>query len=277
MRASRALAALVVGAGVASAAPPRAAELPLAQSPPLLEAAERPQAIPAGATVAGVRVVGARPPPARRRAPPTPGTSVEVSTDAPDQACASVGTAGRDAFRATSVFVDRSEGVVPVRLETLRESPGGAALVVTDLWVDTASLGAQHARRVEVPLAKVATGPLGASVYAFRDAGTVQLIVPIDGSGQVQTSDGLFVSASCATLRAQLRSERGRAALVTGFFMKQTAAIDASDDQPAVAPVSVRVGLSASLSQTSRDPEPVLSVVVRALDELPAPPKPRKG
>lgn len=283
MTARRALVAIAVVAcaGSASGATPRTAELPLVQVPPLPDLSKKPDSIPAGSSVTGIRVAGPggaplAPPRKGRRVMPPPGVSVEVSTDAPDQACVSVASAGRDGFRATSMFLDRSEGVVPVRVETLREG-ADAALAVVDLWVDTVTLGVQQAKRTELPLAKVASGPLGAAAYAFRDAAAVQLVVPSGNNGQVQTGDGQFISASCATLRTELKTERGKSAVVSGFFMKQTPAVEASEGQPAIPPMAIRLGLSASLSQTSRDPDPVLSVVVRALDEVPTPPKPRKS
>lgn len=273
--------ALVVAAGSVSAATPKTSELPTVTPPGLPDVASKPQSIPSTSVVSGIRVSGPGGAPLvpqvrkGRRSFVPPGTSVEISTDAPEQSCVSVAVTGRDAFRATSMFLDRSEGVSPIRIETLREDASGAMLSVVDLWVDTGSLGVQQIKKTDIPLARVASGPLGSAAYAFREASSVQLVIPSGNNGQVQTGDGQFISASCATLRAELKSERGKSSVVSGFFMKQTPAVEAKEGEPAIPPMAIRVGLSASLSQTSRDVDPVLSVVVRALDEIPTPPKRR--
>ncbi|MCC6648279.1 MAG: hypothetical protein IT374_22255 [Polyangiaceae bacterium] len=280
MTAPRAALAISVVAGIAWGTPPRAGALPTAQLPPLPAPSSRPGSIPAGASVPGIRISG----PAggavavskSHRAPPVPGTSMEVTSDAGDDACLAIAQPGRDAFRSTSAIFDRSEGVVPVRVETLRDAGGVATLTVLDLWVDPLTLGVARAGRVELPLARIADSALGAVVFGFRASDSVHLVVPASQSGQVQTSEGQLISTSCATLRIDLAAARGKAAVVTGSFMKQTPAVPATETEPAVAPVAVRFGLAATLSQTSRDPEPVLSVVLRPLDELPAPPRQSK-
>lgn len=274
--------ALVAATGTVSAAAPKTSDLPSVALPGLPDTAKKPASIPADSQVPGVRIAGPGGTPlapqtktGKRRFVPAPGSSIEVSTDAPEASCVSVSLLGRDAFRANSMFLDRSEGVSPIRIETLREDGAGATLAIHDIWVDTVTLGVASNKKTEIPLARVATGPLGSSAYAFRDAATVQLVIPSGNNGQVQTGDGQFISASCATLRAELKSERGKAAVLSGFFMKQTPAVEAREGEPAIPPVAIRLGLSASLSQTSRDVDPVLSVVMRALDEIPTPQKRR--
>lgn len=284
-RAASPLAAIVLACASATAAPaarPALGDIPEAAVPELPVLDQRPASIAAGSSVGDLRVNAGpnngMPPPThhghfrgKRAAVPTPAasTQAEITGEKPENVCVSVLVNGRDAFRSSSMFLESYEGVMPVRIESVKEAGDRATLSIVDAWVDPATLGAKEIRRVEVPLRRLATGPLGSSVYAFRSKNVVNLVVPAGMNGQLNASDGRVVSASCAVARAELPAERGKGATLTGFFTRQTPAIEAKDGLAAVPPMTIRVGLSASSSQTSRDPDPVISVVLRALDEIP--------
>jgi hypothetical protein len=279
-------AAACVASTVTAASTPRVsiADLPEAQLPasPALES--RPASIPASSTLSELHVdlqPGAVPVPSRglssfarkggaaqQAAAPSPPQQVSVGGLVPD-ACLSVVANGREAFRTSQVFLDSSEGVLPVRVETIKESAQGAELDVLDAWVDPSTRGVKEIKRTVIPLKKAASGPIGASAYAFRSGTTVSLIMPAGMNAQLVDSEGRFLSTSCQIARGELKVERGKGSTLSGLFTRMTVAQDAKDGLAAVPSMAIRIALSASASQLSADPDPILSVQLRALDEIP--------
>lgn len=284
MKPSRAL--LVLGtvalAAVADAAPQKKlvlADLPQGSVGGLPAMDKRPTELDGAGRVTGLNVApvgpGMAPQPRRTKKgkmlppPPTVPGQVQVQITGGEGTCVSVLVQGRDTFRSTPMFIDAAEGVLPVRLESITDKGDTASLTVIDAWVDPTSGGAKEIRRVDVPLTRVAEGPAGAPAYAFREGNVVQIVTPAGNNASLSNPDGQTVASSCGVLRGELAVEKGKAATLTGFFTHQTKAIEAKDGFAAVPPMAFRVAIAASASQTSRDPDPVLSFVVRPLDPIP--------
>jgi hypothetical protein len=289
VKASSALVVLgtVALAGLADAAPTKKlllADLPQATVGGLPAMDKRPSEVDAAGRVAGLTISPVGPgmpaPPRRNKkgkmspAPIVPG-QVQVQVAGNEGSCVSVLVQGRDTFRSTPMFVDASEGVLPIRVESITEKGDAASLTIVDAWVDPTSGGAKEIRHVDIPLAKVAQGPAGAPAYAFRDGNVIQLVTPAGSNAQLSNPDGQTFASSCGVLRGELAVEKGKSATMTGFFTHQTKPIEAKDGFAAVPPMAFRVAISASASQTSRDPEPLLSFVVRPLDPIPEMPRQR--
>ena len=287
-----AAACALAGSGSAASSPRLTlADLPEAELPGLPSLDRRPPSIPASSTVADLHVDGqagatpqqtrglsslARKGAAQAAPPPVPGVQASVTGSATD-ACVSVVAHGRETFRTTQIFLDSSEGVLPVRIESVKENAGTAELQILDVWVDPVTHGAQEIKRQIVPLKRAASGPLGAAAYAYRTGSAVTLVVPAGTSSQLVDSEGRFVTSSCQVARGELKVERGKGTTLSGFFTRMTAAQDAKDGLTAIPPMPIRIGLSASASQLSADPDPVLSVQLRALDEVPVQVQRRRG
>jgi hypothetical protein len=182
-----------------------------------------------------------------------------------------------------------SPRVVAVHVERLVPGAGGAAtLEYMDAWVDPVTLGSRAIGKGSVPLVRVATGPTGVAVYAGRDAGQVHFVVqggapPWDAA----SAEGASLRAVTRQLAAELPPSLGAGQSDCGF-MRVT--LDAASHEAEMATISAEVLLPSvdavgsalpsqtsgrprtvrrrtllahlSSSQSSADPEPLLSVAL---------------
>jgi hypothetical protein len=279
-----ALAALAVPAlGQGNAARPALSALPEGDVS-LPAEASRPSAIPATEQLSGIRIAqtgrgapGGVPQASfaglamrkhRGKMAPMPipvNGQIELTMEGVPNACLAVSSPGRDTFRAAQLFLDAAEHVVPLRAERLEDSGGAAKLHVIDAWVDASTGGAREIRRTTIPLARLAEGPLGSVMYAFRSGASLRLVVPADGNAQIFMTDGRTLGATCGHIVADLQTERGKGSTLRGFVLRQ-APIEGGQ-------TPVRISVAASLSQTSLDAEPLLSATLRAMDPIPEPPR----
>ncbi|WP_394823159.1 hypothetical protein [Pendulispora albinea] len=151
-----------------------------------------------------------------------------------------------------------------VRLEELVEPPltgagsqGSASLDVEDFFVDGRTGGARSAARWSIPLQPIATiGLARTRIYAYRDDASVHLLSRRSEAVNWFDVRDKSVDLSCAHMhiRLDLRDVNGprSSAIAAGWFFAK--------DAPKPSPMHVH--LSASLSRSSRDREPLLSVGV---------------
>lgn len=248
-----ALAASSALAAPAAPAPPRLSAVASAAFPALPELVKAPADIPAGERVDGLEL---------QVAPWGGGNHTEIRavagqclrgpmawTDAPDKPVIS----SMDSLRAFA-------RVLPVRTERLvQEKDGTAALEVQDLWVDPRSRAARLHATTRLPLTRLGAGPGGMGIYGLRASGALHVVVPAEQRGVVVDSQGGFHHMDCGHVRVALDPpEKGSGA------MAQIATFAAPP--PAPIPVAEAAGqlrpllITASLTQLSRDPEPVVSV-----------------
>jgi hypothetical protein len=299
--------AVAVPAPPPSVEPPPAALVPFAQLPPLAPAryaglarvrtpvafavASKPTEIETGVRTEGVDMVslGSAPVPviaqqrnsrarritgrlAQRVRPasvamPTAPRQLEIK-GSPDT-CLAVQLPGRELMLTSSIVLS-DEGVVPMRLETLHDEAGGAYLDQVDAWIDTKNHGALSAGHRKIPLTLVGRGPYGAEAFAYveqtAEGEQVRVLMTTYQSASIEEGapDEHQVNCSMAsfTLRRQRSGTTALGTLQRGVMVRDTVGQDPSTN-------SYRVGVSLSLSQFSADPEPVLSVTMRALDEPP--------
>lgn len=180
-------------------------------------------------------------------------------------------------------------GVSAVHLERFEEKNGTPTLEMTDAWADPATRGARVFAQKSVPLALVATSAFGVRVFAVRDDHAkdkvVQFVVVPDatqrGAGQSSmigmASDGQTTARSqCGHLRIALpvTDEGASAQLFVSVIVGETK----SDPKVTVSGASElrskrrrhregagipkfrALATQVSVSKTSRDPEPIVSV-----------------
>jgi hypothetical protein len=170
-----------------------------------------------------------------------------------------------------------SAGVHAIRIQRLLEKEGRSYLEVADAWVDAKTLGARLRERAEIPLARLARDPLGSDVFAFRDASRIWLIVDAPEGGVV-FGPNANARSTCGHVLASLEVSPKGAALAVLVGARGDA------DAEGVRPFSA-VQVSASVSRSSRDRDPVLSVTLArpprelekaaaaAVPNLPSPPR----
>jgi hypothetical protein len=162
-------------------------------------------------------------------------------------------------MRATAL---RSEaGVLPVRVERLVELAAGATLEVADVWVDATTGGARLAAVVVLPLAELARAAGGARVYGLRVGETLHVVAASPAGAFVRDADGEAGFTSCSHARVTLRAAPGAGEAAQLFVPAAPPSADARGS----------LLVSASVSQLSRDPSPLVSVHARAI-ELARPP-----
>lgn len=85
-----------------------------------------------------------------KRAPapaPAASTQAAITGEKPENVCVSVLVNGRDAFRSSSMFLESYEGVMPVRIESVKEAGDRATLSIVDAF---GSIRRRWARRRSV-------------------------------------------------------------------------------------------------------------------------------
>jgi hypothetical protein len=181
-------------------------------------------------------------------------------------------------------------GVTAVHVEKLvRDEAGKASLEMTDAWVDPLTGGMRLIRRSTMPLVRIATGPTGIEVLAARDTDRVELVVtaatPPAGldpqtkavAQQFTRMNALFgpfqfAQSDCGHMRVALRTsdEKGpvTAVVQTTALLPPLEKVEPEKDGVSASFQGIRairrrpVNVGLSLTQTSEDKEPLVSVSV---------------
>jgi len=166
----------------------------------------------------------------------------------------------------TTVAHMRLGVVTALRAERLLVVGQSASLEITDLWIDPRSRGLRIIKTERLPLAVLARGPNGTDVYAYRDAADqLWAVVPTNTNASGVDSEGERTFAAC-----------GHARLSAGQSGAQVALNEppAKVDNPSEARFPRELLVTITASRSSRDREPVVSVVMaltperRAVDVL---------
>src|SRR6185503_571956 len=162
---------------------------------------------------------------------------------------------------------------VQIRSERLIAAGSTGSLEIADYHVDPRTGGARVATTTSIPLARVATGPDGFSVWALRHGDSVEIVAPATASTTVTEPSGSFAGVGCGHVRVVLEAEPGGGDVLSlrwfPAFDQQPAAVTPPDPDSleafrATARRTLAIDVRASLSRTRRDRHPVLSVVVAA-------------
>ena len=179
-------------------------------------------------------------------------------------------------------------GVSAVHLERFEEKNGTPTLEMVDAWADPATRSARVIAQKTLPLALVATSAFGLRVFAVRDDHATDklvqfVLVPdeahrLDGESSMlgMASDGRTIARSqCGHLRMALpvTDEGASAQLLANVIVGETQPVpkDAISGASELRSKRRRLGddgtrkfralsTQVSVSRTSRDPEPVVSV-----------------
>jgi hypothetical protein len=256
---------------------------------------------PNAAVIAVPRDIGASP----QLTSLTEANRAELRTEPGRSACVSFGNQV-GAFRQSMLYVYRDGTKTPVRVETLQERDGGAVLHVADFWVDAKTKAAVAAQPpVDVPLARV-TGPNEPAVYAYRvespapsqpaaassekanpatrpaagakPAAPTSTVVLVMGSSQrsnFRASSGRVLTSQCPIAFGEIDLQAGGGTVVGELTRRLMIEETLPSTAPAGAvpsrmPFDRNLSVTASVSQTSADPVPLLSIRTRWTTEMPA-------
>jgi hypothetical protein len=167
------------------------------------------------------------------------------------------------------VYLSPRDGIVRVSATQLVTTADAARLDVTELVIDTATRGAIATGKRSLTLGSVSVAPAG--MFAYRDAssGDVHLFFRVNGRSVWRDARTTAVGArsSCAHAELVLSAAAAREGGATAELAITDAAVVSvgADSAAGVSPDAEggrRLHVSASLSQTTTDREPVLGVVV---------------
>lgn len=153
------------------------------------------------------------------------------------------------------------EQIASVRAERL-EFDKTPELVIEDFFVSARAGHVRHASSTRVPLVKVAEMGEGLTVYAFREPHRLSLVLSAPGASMIMPNASA-VRLGCGVSRISIETA-GRSGVATSFALGVP---DASAPEKvesfrswAQVPMQRAWRVSVSVSQTSRDPAPVLSL-----------------
>lgn len=151
--------------------------------------------------------------------------------------------------------------VVSVRAERL-SLEGGPALVVDDFFVDPAAAQVKREATRRLPLVKVADAPQGLAIYAFREHHQLHLVLTAPLATMIGPN-ARPIPLGCGMSRVSLETT-GRSGVATSFAIGLPGSVEPErvEQFHAYDPIPMRraVRVSVSVSQTSRDPAPILSL-----------------
>lgn len=200
----------------------------------------------------------------------SPPATIEVRPKT-EGACVMMADQAASGFRQSQIYTTSGQPPVIVRVENLREDPGGTATYeVSDVVVDSKTLGTKELSKSSVALKKIGVGQDGVVAWGFRTGDTLHVLVANATAGNLVDDDGRFVNMSCGALHVELPVEKDQARSVNGFVMRMVTIEDTrtNDQKVPPHPQQRRMSFAASVSQLSADKTPVLSVTMRWLDEL---------
>ena len=137
-------------------------------------------------------------------------------------------------------------------------------LLVEDFFVDVETDQVRRVSKTVVRLAPVASDTEGFAIYAFREHSRVNLVLSAPGASMVGPSTNA-TQLGCGMRRVSLPNDaRNGVALSFALGLPRTVSPESVDNFQAYGqvPMERAVRVSVSLSQTSRDRHPVLSVTV---------------
>jgi hypothetical protein len=170
--------------------------------------------------------------------------------------------------QSPSMTVQSYQKVRTLRTQWIEESKSQAILHTHDFWVDGRTGGTREVKHEKTKLFRVVENAEHSYVYAYRDAKNVVFVFPKAVNGNLVTSDNRSFNAMCSVFFAQLPIPEGQGGTTLhGFLNRKVPNPDRhKKNQP---PTIVRRTLfSASISQTSSDKEPILSVSLSFPDPL---------
>jgi len=154
-----------------------------------------------------------------------------------------------------------ADQVLSVRAERL-DLDKNPALVVEDYFVSPRAGHAGHAATTRVPLVKVGEVSRGLTVYAFREPGRLNLVLSAPGAAMITPNSGA-ITLGCGISRVTIDTS-GRSGVATSFALGVPKVVVPESVQDFRAygqvPMDHAYRVSVSVSQTSRDPAPVLSL-----------------
>ncbi|MEJ7734079.1 MAG: hypothetical protein WKG00_33405 [Polyangiaceae bacterium] len=161
----------------------------------------------------------------------------------------------------TTVAHMRLGVVTALRAERLVVEGKSASLEITDLWIDPRSRGLRIIQSERLPLAVLARGPGGADVYGYRDASDqLWAVVPMSTRATAVDSDGEQSLGDCG--HARLSAGQSGAQVALGWNEPPPKA-----DTPPEARFPRQLLVTVTASRSSRDRQPVVSVVMALTPE----------
>jgi hypothetical protein len=161
----------------------------------------------------------------------------------------------------TTVAHMRLGVVTALRAERLLVEGQSASLEITDLWIDPRSRGLRIIKSERLPLGVLARGPGGADVYAYRDASDqLWAVVPSSTNASGVDSEGERSFAACGHVRLSAGQSGAQVALSWN-------APPAKVDPPSAARFPRELLVTITTSRSSRDHQPVVSVVMALTPE----------
>ncbi|HEU5072889.1 MAG TPA: hypothetical protein VFU02_01925 [Polyangiaceae bacterium] len=158
-------------------------------------------------------------------------------------------------------YAGQPEQIRSVRSERL-ELHTRPELVVEDFFVSPRAGHARHASTTRVPLVKVADMGEGLAVYAYREPHRLSLVLSAPEAAMIMPNASA-VRLGCGVSRVSIETS-GRSGVATSFALgvpERKAPEDVGDFRAwAQVPLQRAWRVSVSVSQTSRDPAPVLSL-----------------
>lgn len=158
-------------------------------------------------------------------------------------------------------YSGQPEQIVSVRSERL-ELGARPELVVEDFFVSPRAGHARHASTTRVPLVKVANISEGLEVYAYREPHRLSLVLSAPEAAMI-LPNASAVRLGCGVSRVSIETG-GRSGVATSFALgiPERVAPEKIEGFRAWAqlPLQRAWRVSVSVSQTSRDPAPVLSL-----------------
>jgi hypothetical protein len=234
---------------------PSLSAMPSESLPAPLDARRAPASIPRTATLSGITASTSR----------NWRKKQVLDLHAADRRCLNAGfLVPADGAKPSGRSMDQLApgGVKPLRTERLVVSEAGAAVLeIVDAWADPGSGGVSEAARSTVPLTVVARAG-GVTTYAFREGDALHLVVANPQQMMWRDDGGSTASSDCDHVRVRLELPQG----VGGTTVSVGGSVPATGEKPRQRELEV----SASLSRTTRDPEPVIAVSL-AFTEHPAP------
>ena len=166
-------------------------------------------------------------------------------------------------FYNYSGYAEQIGSVRAERLEFSSADPQrGAELVVEDYFVSPRAAKARHASTTRVPLVQVAEMDDGLTVYAFREPQRLTLVLSAPSATMIMPNASA-VSLGCGVARVSLDTST-RSGVATSFALAVPDRVEPESVENFRAwnqvPMQHAWRVSVSVSQTSRDPAPVLSL-----------------
>jgi hypothetical protein len=234
----------------------------------------------------------------------TPANRAELRSEPGRSACVSYGSQV-GSFRQSMLYVYKDRSTAPVRVETLQERGNAATLHIADFWVDAKTKAAVAAQPpIDLELTRI-TGPDEPAVYAYRverepppptvtaaasganpapgpaakvppsPSSTVVLVVGAAQRSNFRLSSGRVVSSQCKIAFGEIDVQAGGGTVVGELtrrvMIEETLPPTAAPGAiPTRMPLDRNLTITASVSQTSSDPVPLLSIRTHWTTELPA-------